>query len=305
MKFNLNLPIDAIDPPGEFQTPEAVLEVAQAVDRTRASACALTEHPAPPVDWLHNDPAGHNTLDPFTALGFIAAATKRIKVLTEVIVLPYRNPFLSAKAATTLQLLSGGRFIFGVGIGYVRGEFDAMGVDPRKRGVMTDEALETIRAIWAGGPVVKKGMNFNAAGNEQRPVPSPPPPIWVGGGSSQAAERAARWGDGWIPFFAPPTNSADLKAGDVGSIKDLADKVAHVKKLRTSLGKTGPFDVCITAPVEPWPNSSAQARLYRDSLKELADAGVTWVTVIRRHPTRAAFYENLRWFDEEVMSHFA
>ncbi|RYD89094.1 MAG: LLM class flavin-dependent oxidoreductase, partial [Sphingomonadales bacterium] len=182
MRFNIGLPIDQIEPKGEFQNFDALRRVSLAVEAAGAQAAGVTEHPAPDADWLHNDPAGHDTLDPFTALAFVAAVTTKLRLLTQIVVLPYRNPFLSAKAGATLQILSGNRFIFGVGAGYQRGEFEAVGVPMNKRGALTDEALETIRLTGAGGAVVKKGMFFDAKGNEPRPAPDTPPPIWLGGG---------------------------------------------------------------------------------------------------------------------------
>ena len=113
MKFGLALPLGRISPPGEFQSAEAVREIASAVERAGVAAACLSEHPAPDADWLHNDPAAHDALDPPTALAFVAAATTRLKVFTNVLVLPFRNPFMTAKAAATLQVLSNHRLILG------------------------------------------------------------------------------------------------------------------------------------------------------------------------------------------------
>ena len=144
----------------------------------------MTDHPAPSSKWLHA--SGHDALDPFTAFAFVAAASTKLQLQTNILVLPYRNPFITAKAATTLQVLSEGRFILGVGSGYQEAEFEALGVDFHQRGKLTDEALETIREIWRGGSIVKKGMGFEAKGNEPRPAPNPPPKIWIGGSSDKA-----------------------------------------------------------------------------------------------------------------------
>ena len=302
MKFNIHAPIDLIDPPGEFQTPDAVVEIAQAIEAAGGHGTYVTEHPAPDAHWLHNDPTGHDTLDPFTSLAFLAAATKQLMVMTNVVVVPYRNPFLTAKAAATLQILSGGRFIFGAGTGYQIGEFEALGVPFNKRGALMDEALETIRMAWAGGAVVKKGMNFDAKGNEPRPVPNPAPPIWIGGGSIKAVERAARWGDGWSPFFALPTNDPQVEASSVTSIDQLKAKFGHCQELRAKLGKTGPFDLCIGVPVRLKAGDNGTARAYFDKVQELAAVGVSWVTVALPGKTRAQFLDTLAWFGEEVVA---
>jgi probable F420-dependent oxidoreductase len=304
MKFNIDLPLGAINPPGEFQSTAAVRELAQAIQNTRASACGVTEHPAPDADWLHNDVAGHDAVDPYAALAFVAAMTTRLKVVSHLAVLPFRNPFISAKAAATLQVLSDGRFIFGVGMGYLKGEIEALGVPKGKRGAMMDEAIDTIQQIWRGGSVVKRGLTFNAIGNEPRPVPNPAPPIWVGGGSLKAAERSARC-DGWYPFFTPTgADNPNLKSDAVTSAADLKQKIAHVKEMREKLGKTTQFDVCLYIPVDLIELTPARARQYLEVAEELGEAGVTWATAILPHPSRSAFLENLRWFDAEIMSHF-
>ena len=189
MKFTMNIPVGDIKP-GEFQTAAAVAEMAQALEAAGVDACFVTDHPAPSAEWLHAH--GHDALEPFTALAFVAAATSKLMLHTNILVMAYRNPFLTAKAAATLQVLSGGRLILGAGAGYQKVEFDALGVDFHKRGALFDEALDVIRLAWGGGAVVKEGRGFNAIGNEPRPAPSPQPRIWIGGGSGKAVERAAR-----------------------------------------------------------------------------------------------------------------
>jgi len=95
-----------------------------------------------------------------------------------------------------------------------------------------------IRLAWAGGPVVKQGRYFNAAENESRPVPSPAPPIWVGGGSDKAAERAARWGDAWVPVYFPAIESNRVISGaNAGTLDELSAKMARVRELRDALGR--------------------------------------------------------------------
>ncbi len=304
MRFNISLPIDQIEPKGEFQNFDVLRTVSLAIEASGAAAAGLTEHPAPDANWLHNDLAGHDTLDPFTALAFVAAVTTRLKVMTQIVVLPYRNPFLSAKAAATLQILSGDRFIFGVGAGYQRGEFEALGVPMNKRGVLTDEALETIHLAWAGGAVVKKGMFFDARGNEPRPVPSTPPPIWLGGGSDKAIERAARWGDGWIPFLTQPFYGDELTEGAIMSIEHLGEKIALLAERRAHHGRSAPADVCLPIPFALEGRTSAEAEKLRDFIGQLGDVGVTWISMGLPHVSVADFQDNVQWFGEEVIARF-
>jgi probable F420-dependent oxidoreductase len=305
MNFGINIPLDRIHPEGEFQTPEAVQTIATALERSHAASGHLTDHPAPSAEWLHNDPTGHDALDPFTGLAFVAASTKRLKLQTSVVILPYRNPFLTAKAAATLQVLSGGRLVLGVGVGYQKGEFEALGVPFEARGALTDEALETIRLAWAGGPVVKQGRGFDAAGNEPRPAPSPAPPIWVGGGSRKAVERAARLGDGWAPFLARPTNDPYVDKSSVKSLEELRDKIALLRSLREQHGKAPSCDVILAPPFFPKAQTRGDADKYCDTVAELKALGVTWMTVTLRARTLAAWLDSLSWFSDEVMSRFA
>lgn len=304
MKFGLVLPLRYIDPPGEFQSAAAVRDISRAVEQAGVAGACLSEHPVPSAEWLHNDPAAHDALDPLAALAFVAAATTHLMVFTNVLVLPFRNPFLTAKAAATVQVLSDHRLILGVGVGYQEAEFDALGVPYRKRGALTDEALETIRLAWQGGPVVKRGMNFNAIGNEPRPVPSPAPPIWVGGGSDQAVERAMRWGDGWIPYFTVPTNDPVVMRSALVSMEQFRDRTAHIRERRLQLGKTGPFDIAPGSPFRPQTTTRSDAERFLDTTRQLEACGANWVWTNLPAPSRAGFIENVAWFGEEVVAAF-
>jgi probable F420-dependent oxidoreductase len=299
VKFTLNIPLGVIEPAGEFQTLEAAGEMARALEAAGASAAFVTDHPAPVASWLHAH--GHDATDPFTSLAFVAAATSKLRLHTNILVLPYRNPFVTAKAAATLQVFSKGRLILGVGAGYQKGEFDALGVDFTKRGVLMDEALETLRLAWGGGAVVKRGRNFNAEGNEPRPAPDPQPTVWIGGGSDKAVERAAQWGDGWCPFFTAPNLSANNQASAIQSVEQLAEKIKVLQDRRARLGKGGPFDVCIGPRVRIRSQERAEADRYLEAVGELAEVGVTWVGADLPHPSRQAYVEAVQWFGEEVV----
>jgi probable F420-dependent oxidoreductase len=304
MKFGLSLPLGRISPPGEFQSGEAVREIALAMERAGVAAASLSEHPIPDAEWLHNDPAAHDALEPLTALAFVAAATKQLSVFTNVMVLPYRNPFLTAKAAATLQVLSDNRLILGIGVGYQQAEFEALGVPFRQRGALTDEALETIKLAWQGGRVVKKGRSFNAVGNEPRPVPSPSPPIWVGGASDKALERAVRWGDGWIPHFSVPTNDPVVMQSSMVSMEDFRKKVDGLREARDKLGMSGPFDIAPGSLFRPKTTTRSDADQFLEGARKLAACGATLLWTPLPAPSRAAYLENVAWFGEEVIAAF-
>lgn len=295
----MDIPVGVITP-GEFQTAAAVAEMARAMEAAGIDACYLTDHPAPSAEWLHAN--GHDALDPFTTLGFIAASTTNLMLHTNILVMAYRNPFLTAKAAATLQVLSGGRLILGAGAGYQKVEFEALGVDFHKRGALFDEALEVIRLAWAGGAVVHQGRNFNATGNEPRPVPPVQPPIWIGGGSGKAVERAALRGDGWSPFFAAPTMTAANQESGIHTVEQLGENIARVHEMRTAHGLNAHFDVAIGARAKLRIGDGDSAAQYVQAVRELAEVGVTWTMVALPHPSRRAFLDNVQWFGEEVIA---
>src|SRR5207249_1707922 len=140
----------------------AVAETARAAERAGFDAVAVTDHPFPHDEWMRS--GGHHALDPFVALSFAAAATARIRLLTFIYVLPYRNPFLSAKAAASLDVLSGGRFVFGVAAGYLEPEFAALGVPFAERDALADEAIRAMQAAWGGTTVHFEGKHIAARG---------------------------------------------------------------------------------------------------------------------------------------------
>lgn len=301
MKFSFGIPIGDITP-GEFQTAQAVAQMGQALEAAGIDACYVTDHPAPSAQWLHTGGLGHDALDPFAGLSFIAAVTTKLMLQTNIVVLPYRNPFLTAKAAATVQVLSGGRLIMGTAPGYQKGEFEALGVDFHKRGAIMDDSLDTIRLAWAGGVVVKEGRNYNAAGNEPRPVPSHPIPIWIGGASDAAVKRAARAGDGWCPFFSDPRQSAVNQENSIQSVEHLRERLGQIAELREQFGRNGLFDVEIGPRERLRFGKTDGLQEYIDAIGTLAEAGVTWSMAEAPHPSRAAWLENIQWFGEEVIA---
>ena len=301
MKFSMAIPVGDITP-GEFQTMAAVREMAVALETAGIDACYVTDHPAPSAEWLHSGGLGHDALDPFAALAFVASASSTLMLQTNIVVLPYRNPFVTAKAAATVQVLSGGRLILGTAPGYQKGEFEALGVDFHERGKLMDEALDTIRLAWGGGVVVKEGRHFNARGNEPRPTPDPAPPIWIGGASDAAIRRAARAGDGWCPFFSDPRASKINQENAVQSIEHLGEMLARIAELRAEYGRTGPFDVELGPRERPGFGRTDGIQAYIDAIGALTEAGVTWATVEPPHGSRAAYLEHVQWFGEEVVA---
>lgn len=144
--------------------------------------------------------------EPLTTLAFLAAATTRVRLGVSVYVVPYRNPVVTAKLVATLDALSGGRVIFGAGVGWLREEFTAVGADARRRGRVTDEYLEICRRLWRDEVAQFDGAHYRLPPVRSGPKPRqrPWPPIWIGGNSDAALQRAVAGGDGWHLIDQPP-----------------------------------------------------------------------------------------------------
>jgi probable F420-dependent oxidoreductase len=148
---------------------------------------------------------GRPYYEPLTLLSYVAARTKRVKLGTSVLVLPYHNPIRLAKIAATLDVLSGGRLILGIGVGAIENEMEAMGTPFKERGKFTDEAITVMRTLWSEEDPRFVGKYSQFAGMKFSPKPTQKPiPIVVGGVSHAAIRRAARTGDGWQPIGLTP-----------------------------------------------------------------------------------------------------
>ena len=204
MRFTITHPMHSHPYNPELVSGAGIAAVAAAAEAAGIHGFGFTDHPAPSQRWL--EAGGHDALDPFVAMGYAAAHTTTLRLIPNIVVLPYRNPFVVAKSGATLDLLSGGRFTLAVGVGYLKREFAALGVDFDERAALFDEALDVIKAIWTGDDVDFDGKHFNARGitAHPRPVSDPHPPIWIGGNTGAARRRAAVKGDGWCPFPRQP-----------------------------------------------------------------------------------------------------
>jgi probable F420-dependent oxidoreductase len=287
MRFSVGLPTDRVDAPDEFVTGAAVAELAAAAEAGGFDACYVTDHPFPDDRWLAT--GGHHALDPMVVLAVAAAATKTLRLQTHVFVLAYRNPFLAAKSVLSLDVLSGGRVILGVAAGYLRPEFGALGVDFDERNELTDEAIDAMVAAWTTDGVVLDGRHFRARGNTMlpRPVARPHPPIWVGGNSRRAIERAVERGQGWLPFPNPQAASRALKTPAMETPADLAERLRFARAHAAAVGRSEPLDVCCALFSRSLGRGGGHdpAQLS-DEVAELEALGVSWVTVQFEGSTR-------------------
>lgn len=275
------------DVDGDAVGPGTLVELAAAAERAGFGAYAFTEHPAPPARWLAA--GGHQTADPFVALGFVAAATTRIRLLTYLAVAPYRNPLLLAKAAATVDALSGGRLVLGLGAGYLEDEFRALGIPFAERTRLLDEALEVLPLHWAGEPFDYAGRRFDARDVLALPRPVQRPiPVWIGGGSAGSRRRVAERGDGWMPLVGPPALGAFLGTPVLGSLDELERAIDDLREAVAAAGRD-PSTVDVLYPYAD-PTLAApdtDVDRHRQALARLEAIGVTWVAVSVPAPDHA------------------
>ena len=242
MKFSFGFPLMAHPQNPDFLTASAVSEFARAAEAAGFDSCSLTEHPLPSDPWL--DSGGHDALDPFVALAVAAGATTRLRLLTNLTPLPYRNPAILAKTVATLDRLSGGRVILGAGVGYLLSEFDAVGVDFEQRNALFDECLEVMRLIWSGESVNYQGLNFTIADSTGLPTPvQSPVPVWIGGNSKLSRRRVAEKAQGWMPMPNPASLASRRRSAHLETLDELAEMIAYLRDHAVSVGRTEPIDI--------------------------------------------------------------
>src|SRR5262245_14237268 len=194
-----------------------LIPVAEAAERLGFDSVFAAHHVALPYERESEYPyqrsgtevamsPGMQWLDPLVSLSVIAGVTDRTRLGTSVLVLPYRNPVNLAAEAAALVVLSDGRLILGVGCGWMREEFETLGIDPRERGARTDEYLEAMRVLWTQDPAGFEGrfVEFDGVVLATTPRSEGGPPVWVGGNNEGGIRRALRFGDGWHGFEVYP-----------------------------------------------------------------------------------------------------
>jgi probable F420-dependent oxidoreductase len=189
--------------------PSAIRDYAQAVEAMGYSHILAFDHvlganPDRPGGWKGPYTYRHPFHEPFVLFGFLAAATRRVELVSGIIILPQRQTALVAKQAATVDVLSGGRLRLGVAVGWNAVEFEALGEDFRTRGRRIEEQIEVLRTLWAKELVTIKGQWHRVTDAGLNPLPVQRPiPIWMGGESEPVLRRAARLADGWMPHFRP------------------------------------------------------------------------------------------------------
>jgi len=284
--------------PGDFQT------FSRTADELGFDSITIPEHIVMPDEmaglmgafWTHA----------FTAMAFVAGATSRITVDSSVIVVPYHQPVVFAKAVSTLDLLSGGRVRLSIGIGHAEKEFDAVGTPFHERGKVADEYLAAMVELWTADKPEFHGryVDFEGVAFEPKPVQTPHPPIWVGGNSKAAMRRAARH-DGWYPWLI--------------TVDQLPQCLDYIRSQPDFEARARPFDVAMPVsllqvdeehrPVEAGgsgrPDTPSGKQAIVDAVGRLREAGATW-TSVPTPPSRSLVehLEQLQWVAEEIIPQF-
>jgi probable F420-dependent oxidoreductase len=185
---------------GPGVSPESLAGWTQLAETLGYHFVMISDHVAMTPDVVARYPAPF--YDPFVTLAWLARETRRVELGTTVVILPYRHPLHTARLVANIDQLSNGRFIFGVGVGWARQEFEALGIPFERRGAMSSDYLAAIKTAWTSDPASHTGpfVTFRDVRTGPPPVRRPHPPIWVGGASDAAMRRAVRLGDAWHPI---------------------------------------------------------------------------------------------------------
>lgn len=303
MQYAITHPMHSHPYNPDLVTGAGIAKVAAAAEKAGFGGFGFTDHPAPTQRWLES--GGHDALDPFVAMGFAAAHTTTLRLIPNIVVLPYRNPFVVAKAGATLDLISDGRFTLAVGVGYLKREFTALGVDFDERADLFEEALHVIREVWTADDLSYEGKHFSAKGITAHPKPlsAPHPPIWVGGNTSAARARVARYAQGWCPFRAPALLAQTARTAALESTDQLRSGIGDLRRRLEEVGRD-PLDVDITFTNDAGgaPGSDGfNADEFLSGVTELEKAGVTWIQVAVPGDSLAHAVETIDEFGETVI----
>jgi probable F420-dependent oxidoreductase len=303
LSYGMQLPIQSqstiyAEPWEVDATVEDLAEIAGTADRSGFAYLASCDHVAIPRHLA--DTMSSVWYDPVATLSFLAGITERVLLLSHVAVVGLRHPLVTAKQYATVDHLSGGRLVLGVGAGHVREEFEALGVDFAARGGILDETIDALRA--ALGPEEYPefaGERFSFSGLGQRPRPAQRQiPVWVGGSSPAAVRRAALRGDGWLPQGDPRSR--------------LPAQIARLKALREQAGNPEPIE--IGAIVEPLYVGDATWQVGRrtltgkpdvlaESLRAYGSMGVHQIQVRFRSRSRTELTDQMAAFAADVAPH--
>jgi probable F420-dependent oxidoreductase len=285
-------------------SPEAIRRVAQRAEQLGYDGIWVSDHIVIPASAV--DRFGSMFYEPLTVLGFAAACTTRVRLGTTVIILPYRNPLLTAKVLSTLDVLSGGRLTAGMAVGWTEDEFKALGVPFRERGALSDEYIAAFKTLWTQDQPEFRGqyVRFENIAFEPKPVQKPHIPIWIGGNSKRAIRRAVALGDCWHPT-RPQVE--DVKAGVVYLREVCVQRGRDPHSLMIAVRLPLKFYDGAEAAVRRRPLLGSVQKII-DDISQYGDAGVQYImldtfysTPELEHQTVEGMFETIERFATDVM----
>ena len=256
---------------GTYADPRATVRLAEAAEASGWDGLFVWDHLA----FVWGPPAG----DPWIILAAVASATERLRIGTAVTPVARRRPHVLAQTVATLDVLSGGRVIFGAGLGGVRSEFERFGEsgDPKVRAELLDEALPLLRKLWSGEEVQHRGRHYRVDGVRLAPRPRQDPlPIWIGGNRRPSLRRAARY-DGWLADSADPS----------GVTLAPADVAASLETIRAARPSNDEFDVAVLAEsrdADPAAYAEAGATWWLESLQDRRGSADALLALVEKGP---------------------
>ena len=299
---------------GDMASPENLRTLAQRAESLGFDSVWVSDHIILPrkvdsfypyaADGVATFQPDEDYYEPLAALNFLAGCTQKIRLGTHVLILPYRNPVLTAKMLSTLDVLSGGRLILGAGVGWMEEEFQALGLDTyAQRGAVTDEYIQLFKELWTKDDPVFQGEHYQLSGTGfmPKPVQKPHPPIWIGGHTNPAIRRAAKYGDGWMPIgLRPPA---------ILEPEELAEKIARLRRLTVRAGRPEDavslcFSTGVTFDDSPGATRrmmSGRAEQIAADLRQYQDLGVRNFILGFPGDSVAALDEAMEQFSKQVM----
>ncbi len=310
MEYGFTLPVR-----GELANFEGIAGIAGQGERLGFVSATIADHivipervdSAYPYDASGRHPSHGDAMEALSTIAFVAGRTSALRLITSVLILPYRNPLLTAKMVATIDVLSQGRITLGIGVGWMEEEFAALDApDFARRGAVTDEWVTIFKKLWSPGPVEHAGKfySFGPVRCEPLPVQKPHPPIWVGGHSAPALRRTARYADGWHPLGTVDT--AELRPPEFAAMRDDLHRMTDacgrnfdeivlgfVARLRESAAPIGGND--------RMPFSGSAQQLI-DDVETYRALGVSHLSFDFRRPSLAETLDRMEWFATEVMA---
>lgn len=300
---------------GRTATPEALQTLLARGEALGFSSVMIADHVVFPTRVTSTYPytvtgafPGHgDALEQLALAAFVAAKTHRLRLVTSVMILPYRNPVFTAKALATIDVLSSGRLTVGVGVGWLQEEFEALGAPPfKERGAVSDEYLEIFKTLWTTMPASFSGAyhSFTDVQCLPAPVQTPHPPIWIGGHSAAALRRAARYGDGWHPVGGNP--AVPLRplefAALVAELRRLCEAEGRDPDAMTISFKAPVYDTAAVGGSDRLPFSGTPGEIL-DDVETYTKLGVSELVIDFRSDDLLASLERMDRFATDIMRH--